>query len=109
MNEWRVIWAFSPLIPNILDVVSRHQMAPPLLLAVTGMETGKGNLVGKEVESASSVKLEPAPTGLNQLLLPRYTADYEQASEEDRRVFVFSKQHETLRLEAEMVYTHFWQ
>jgi hypothetical protein len=108
-DEWRVIWAFYPLIPNIFDVVSRHQLAAPILLAVTGLDTRGSVMVGKDVASATPLALEPAPAGLSQLLLSRHYADYQRASEEDRRVFVFGQQTETARLEAEMVYAHFWQ
>lgn len=108
-NEWRVIWAFYPLVPDIFEVVSRHQPVPPILLTITGIESTAGVISGKEVATTTPITLEPAPAGLDQVLLSRHNADYQRASEEDRHLFTFLQQSETARLEVEMVYTHFWQ
>ena len=46
---------------------------------------------------------------MNHLLRPRYHADYQRASNEDRPIFAFLQWPEIARLEEEMVYVHSWQ
>ena len=107
-GQWRVVWAFYPLLSQLHEALTRHQIHAPLVVVLTASEAVAGEVVGTALETGQTIRLMPAPAGVAQLLLPSYRTVWQQTNESDRQIFTFNQQASLTRAVDEQCYRHFW-
>jgi hypothetical protein len=107
-GEWRVIWCFYPMIPRVLEVMTKHQIYPPILRVLTAVEVGKERISGQDLKTGQNLQVEPLPEAHSELLRQPYEAEMRKASEEDHRVFEMLQAIEVTNASQEFRYSFFW-
>lgn len=108
-GQWRVTWAFYPLVSNLYEALTQHRVPNPLVLTLTNLTGMAGELIGTEVGTGQAMKLMLAPVDVTRVLLPTYQADWQRATEAERHLFTFNQQAAVTRAVDEQCYQYFWQ
>jgi hypothetical protein len=108
-GQWRVIWAFYPLVSKLGEVLTRHQIQAPIVLTLTNLDVIADEMTGTDVATGQTVKLMSAPAGVAHLLLPAYQTDWQRATDSERQLFTFSQQVALTQAVDEQCYQHFWR
>lgn len=107
-QEWRVVWAFFPVVPRVDEAVRTHGCCPPLLAVVVG-ELAAERFRGVAVPSREPVELEPLPLGVFAFVQRDYQRQWESTAVEDRELFLFTQQQEMKRQREELAYQWLWK
>jgi hypothetical protein len=108
-GNFRIIWQFSPILPNIVQVLAKQQIPKPLLLVLTDVKMAEDNIVGKDLKTGKAVQLKPIPAAHSELLRNPYEAAINQASAEDRYVVEVLQNGAVAEAWHELRYAYFWE
>jgi hypothetical protein len=95
-GQWRVIWAFYPLISKLSEALTRHQIQAPIVLTLTNLNVIDSGISGTSLATGQTVKLTAAP-------------DWQRATESERQLFTFSQQKALTQAIDEQCYQYFWR
>jgi len=108
-GKWIYYLVACPVTLNIGEQMTKHSYSKPLLYFVTDLSIGENELIAKEMENSSWIKINTTNHPDNLVTYQKFIAEREEAEENDRVMYDHFMKDTIAKKENEFWYMWLWR